>query len=138
MNVNIILVKQIFVKLILAANRKTVVMSAVNPTVRRHSRELLYHRGIDDQVGTYVTDYVESGVCFFLATYLLVLNRRQNIYEKSYSVKNIDGNVVQPSKCTIAVVVVQYSISISALLGGLTHHFLQKVSVLKVILKLID
>lgn len=107
-------------------------MSEVNFNIRRQSRGILYHRGVDDQVGTYVTDYVESGICFMFATYLLMLIRKQKAHEKFNPIKNVDGNVKDPSKCTIAVVIIQYSISLSALLGGLTHHYLQKVSVLKV------
>ncbi len=80
-------------------------------------RKLLYHRGIDDASGTYVTDYVEAGVCLLLALHLgaTLRARRARL-----------GGGLNP-RPTVAVVAMLFSISMSALLGGLTHQYLQQV-----------
>jgi len=75
-------------------------------------RRLLYHRGVDDQAGTYVTDYIEAVVCMLLVVTLCI---------KLISSKG------RHHKSTCAVVMVITSISVSALLGGFTHQFLQMV-----------
>ena len=76
-------------------------------------RRLLYHRGVDDQAGTYVTDYMEAVICMVLVVVLCA--------------KLVTGKG-NHRKSTCAVVMVITSISMSALLGGFTHQFLQMVS----------
>ena len=58
----------------------------------------------------YPTDYIESFVCAIYAAILLIKSRDK-----------------PRDKSTIAVVIIQSAVSISALTGGLTHQYLQKV-----------
>ena len=88
--------------------KRKVIMASKTITGRR----LLYHRGVDDQAGTYVTDYIEAVVCMLLVVTLCI---------KLISSKG------RHHKSTCAVVMVITSISVSALLGGFTHQFLQMV-----------
>ena len=83
----------------------------------RYTRNLLYHRGIDDSIGTYITDYIESAVC---AIYAFVLVKELITSYKSGCQFN--------DKSTIAVIIIQISICMSSLTGGLTHQFLYDVS----------
>ena len=82
-----------------------------------YKRKLLYHRGIDDSIGTYITDYIESAVC---AIYSLVLVKELTSSYKSGCRSN--------DKSTIAVIIIQISISMSSFFGGFTHQFLYNVS----------
>ena len=70
-------------------------------------RKLLYERGIDESEATYVTDYVESLIC---AIYSIVIASRGSL--------SLGG---------VAVIIIQSAVSISALLGGITHQFLYQV-----------
>lgn len=83
-------------------------------------RSPLYHRGIDDDVSTYLSDYVQSLVCFVLATYLLIRrNRTKNNPTNTVNTYNNDTS--------ISVVIIQLTLSLIGLLGGVTHQFLQQV-----------
>lgn len=96
-------------------------------------RKLLYHRGVDDQAATYITDYIEAAIGFVFGTHLLLL-----VCFPKY--KELDGKELEARKeassssaeerstrNTIAVIVIQYSIAGLALVGGLVHQFLQEV-----------
>ena len=83
-------------------------------------RTLLYHRGIDDDISTYLSDYLQSLVCFVLATYLLI--RRNKTKDKSTNTVNTYNN-----DTSISVVIIQLTLSLIGLLGGVTHQFLQQV-----------
>ena len=78
------------------------------------TRKLLYHRGIDDGQGTYITDYVEAAFGVLFGIHLCV-----KLYQY--------GNRHHYLK-TLCVVVALFSLSMSALLGGLAHQYLQTVS----------
>ena len=80
------------------------------------TRKLLYHRGIDDEVGTYITDYVEAAMCFVFGSHLLM----KTLFKSTSSIK-------KRCKNTIAVVMIEYSMGAGALLAGLVHQFLQEV-----------
>ena len=80
-------------------------------------RKLLYHRGIDDEVGTYITDYVEAAMCFVFGSHLLM----KTLLQSPPSIKT-------RSKNTIAVVIIEYSMGAGALMAGIVHQFLQQVS----------
>ena len=93
------------------------------------NRRLLYHRGVDDQAATYVTDYMEAALCFVLATYLLVAKRRYDRFYARHGHSHAEcRRRFLSSKSTHAVVVIKYSLMCTSLLGGLTHQFLQQVS----------
>ena len=69
-------------------------------------RKLLYHRGIDDSIATYATDYIESFICA-IYTAILIFKSRDKPRDKS----------------TIAVII-QSAVSIFAMIGGLIHQYL--------------
>ncbi len=81
-------------------------------------RKLLYHRGVDDQAGTYVTDYVECGICVILGTALLVVASKRR---SAAATRNCSG-------ITLGTVAILYSLAVISFLGGLTHQNLQLVS----------
>ncbi|CAK8677261.1 unnamed protein product [Clavelina lepadiformis] len=81
-------------------------------------RSLLYHRGVDDSPGTYISDYVLFAFCAVLATYLSLLLAKS---------ARSESKIRDVSVSTIAVIVVIISVGLGALLGGLVHQFLQKV-----------
>ena len=84
-------------------------------------RRLLYHRGLDESIGTYVTDYVLTVECLILVAVLLYV--RFYKYNKFLSGKN--GHT---SKSTWAIVALLLAVGIGAFIGGLAHQFLPTVS----------
>ena len=92
-------------------------------------RTLLYHRGIDDDVITYLSDYLQSFVCFVLAIYLLIRRSKikKSAHKNGYTVCN---------DTSISVIIIQLTLSLIGLLGGVTHQFLQKVTIKKFVQKL--
>ena len=80
------------------------------------TRKLLYHRGIDDEVGTYITDYIEAAMCFVFGSHLLM----KTLFQST-------SNIKSRTKNTVAVVIIEYSMGAGALLAGLVHQFLQQV-----------
>ena len=81
---------------------------------RKMYRKLLYHRGVDDEVGTYITDYISSTGCFLLGTFLI---------------SHMFAQCCQAiRKTTIGVGIILFSLTLMSLLGGLTHEFLQLVA----------
>ena len=83
-------------------------------------RKLLYERGLDESVGTYATDYVITFQCALFILILLYL--RYVKYGNSISKRNTYN------KSFWAVMVVNFSVGIAALVGGLAHQFLGSVS----------
>ena len=79
-------------------------------------RKLLYHRGVDDSIGTYLTDYIQFVISFTLSVCLLLLVYKQ---QKRYA------HVVNPSSYITAVLLMAFAFM--ALFGGLTHEYLQQV-----------
>ncbi|XP_002129071.2 uncharacterized protein LOC100183876 [Ciona intestinalis] len=76
-------------------------------------RKLLYHRGLDDHVGTYVTDYLQAAVCFCFASALMW--------------KSVRSPRATVTRTTHAVLLLLGTIGVVSFLGGLTHQFLQTV-----------
>nr|XP_039249369.1 uncharacterized protein LOC120327053 [Styela clava] len=104
-------------------------------------RKLLYHRGVDDHIGTYVTDYVYSGVCFLLCIQLIVricrqrkiMTSEQRMTSSCCKISNwLPWNWPKEKPTAIgistyAVLLFGFSNFVMMLLGGLTHQFLQTV-----------
>jgi len=86
-------------------------------------RRLLYHRGVDDQAGTYISDYVLSSVSFLCAVCLaaLIIGTKQAAKRWSPSPRPIPTT-------TCAVVLLLTFLGVLTLLGGLVHQYLQTVS----------
>ena len=80
------------------------------------SRKLLYHRGVDDSEGTYLTDYCQFVVCFCLSVCMFVI-----VYKQQRKCRY----VIQPSSFIMAVFLMAFAFM--ALFGGLTHQYLQEV-----------
>ena len=101
------------------------------------SRRLLYHRGVDDQAGTFVTDYMESVLCVVLGSVLLreLLLVKRNRRRCGYG--NVERGVEPSLKTSVGVVITMFSLTVISLLGGLTHQFLQLVSLLLLLLFLL-
>ena len=92
-------------------------------------RRLLYHRGIDDQVGTFVTDYVQSFVSACLAVILCAVIYNSKKTKSKYTIR--DGSLVKDSisyRTTYSVILALFFISISTFMGGLVHQYVQTVS----------
>lgn len=79
-------------------------------------RKLLYHRGIDDSIGTYLTDYAQFVASFCLSLCLFII-----IYKQQLKCSRI----VKPSSFITAVLLMSFAFM--ALFGGLTHQYLQQV-----------
>ena len=81
------------------------------------SRKLLYHRGVDDSIGTYVTCYSRSVVSFCLGFGMIVsmiVHGRKKL------------SII--TETTVAVTILLFSFTITALFTGVTHHLLEKVN----------
>ena len=81
-------------------------------------RKLLYHRGLDDSVGTYATNYVYVVECFILIGLLLYQ------FVKNRGVSQAKSGL---SKSTVAVIIFLAASGVAALVGGLAHQYLQTV-----------
>nr|XP_039249016.1 uncharacterized protein LOC120326743 [Styela clava] len=104
-------------------------------------RKLLYHRGVDDHIGTYVTDYVYSGVCFLLCIQLIIricrerrlMTSEQRMTSSCCKISNwLPWNWPKEKSTAInmttyAMILFGFSNFVMMLLGGLTHQFLQTV-----------
>lgn len=104
-------------------------------------RHLLYHRGIDDHPGTYITDYIYSGVCCVLCIHLLIRIRREKnkLPEEQATVTSCcrienwlpwnwpKRHSTPVTMSTYGVLLVGVSNMMMSLLGGLAHQFLQTV-----------
>lgn len=104
-------------------------------------RKLLYHRGVDDHIGTYVTDYIFSGVCFILCLQLLVricrerrlMTSEQRMTSSCLSFPNcLPWNWPKEKPTVInmtsyAIILFGFCNFAMMMLGGLTHQFLQTV-----------
>ena len=104
-------------------------------------RHLLYHRGVDDHPGTYITDYIFAAVCGLLCIHLFIRIRREkkNLTEEQRDVTSCSrlGNVLPwnwpknsatpVTMATYGVFLLGFSNFMMAILGGLTHQYLQTV-----------
>nr|CAB3262829.1 uncharacterized protein LOC100183876 [Phallusia mammillata] len=85
-------------------------------------RKLLYHRMIDDESGTYITDYVQCGVCLTCLAYLIHCELIAKC--QSVSIRALTYNV---TKTTYFTCLLLFAYSILTLFAGLAHQFLQTV-----------
>lgn len=79
-------------------------------------RKLLYHRGIDDSAGTYITDYCQFAICVCLSVVLSVL---------IITSRRTHPNAVKAS--SYAVTALLAALGLMSIFGGLTHQYLQQV-----------
>jgi len=79
-------------------------------------RKLLYHRGVDDSEGTYITDYCQFILCAILSALLLIIIIRSR-QKHACSVK----------ASSYSVLLLLASLSLMSIFGGLTHQYLQEV-----------
>ena len=81
-------------------------------------RKLLYHRGVDDASGTYVTGYCQFAVCFSLSFAMFVLIHMQS-KKHAHSIQ----------RSSYAVAGMLMSMAVIALFGAFTHQYLQEVGI---------
>lgn len=102
-------------------------------------RKLLFHNKaeVDDSVGTYVTDYILSAVCFLMATtlvYRILKNHFSNPDRKNAKCTrfipwNWPGEKLLPiTMTTYSAVIFLFSYGSVALFGGLPHQYIQQVN----------
>lgn len=106
-------------------------------------RQLLYHRGLDDNGGTYITDYVYAAVCGALTLQLLIrIQKEKRIrYEKEddhevTSCRRFENwlpwnwpkrPLTAVTMTTYGIVLVGVANMMMALFGGLAHQYVQTV-----------
>lgn len=84
-------------------------------------RRLLYHRLIDDESGTYITDYVQSAVGFVCSLYLIQCVLSARFHASRSTLK------YHITKTTYCIILLLLSYSTLALFAALVHEFLQTV-----------
>lgn len=115
-------------------------------------RKLLFHLGgVDDHIGTYITDYILAVVCLgnFLFLLRIALKYRKIDFEiLKNSAKGRYGMccllpwnyykhpLTNTTITTYAIMTLQMSLSIMALTAGFTHQFLQTVKFNKFVLNI--
>lgn len=90
------------------------------------TRTLLNHRGVDDELATYVTDYILSFVVWMFGTHLLYIKLKSNITARDCH-RKVDDNMDEKSMKTYVVILIMYTFCCISLLAGLVHQFLQTV-----------